>query len=214
MGDPYLPFRQILTVLTEMQDEKQPANSVNLTNAARLKEFVRVSGETLLDVGPDLIGIFVPGASLAVKLATRTAKNVKLMDKLTDKMAKPGKFEPRHPINPELNQENLFDQYTNVLHSLAQDRTLILFLDDLQWADSASLNLLFHLVRQLKESRLLFVGTFRGDDVAMGRAGERHTLEPILNELKRYNGEIEMIWANAPMKGGVRGRLIDSEPIG
>ena len=190
MGDPYLPFRQVLTSLTAEQNEKQTANTVSPTNATRLKEFVRVSGETLLDVGPDLIGIFVPGASLAVKLATRTAKNVKLMDRLTEQMGKPEKSEAGRPINPELNQENIFEQYTNVLHRLAQDRTLILILDDLQWADSASLNLLFHLGRQLKESRVLIVGTFRGDDVALGRAGERHPLEPILNELKRYYGEI------------------------
>ena len=129
-------------------------------------------------------------------------------------MAKPGNFEPRPPINPEINQENLFDQFTNVHHSLAQDRTTILILDDLQWADSASLNLLFHLVRQLKESHLLFVGTFRGDDVAMGRAGERHPLEPILNGLKRYNGEIEIdLGATRANEGQVFvDALIDSEP--
>jgi len=214
VGDPYLPFRQVLTVLTGVQDEKQTANTVSATNAARLREFVRVSGETLFDVGPDLIGIFVPGASLAVKLATRTAKNIKLMDKLTDKMGKPDKNEARHTITPELNQENIFEQYTNVLHSLAQDRTLILILDDLQWADSASLNLLFHLVRQLKESRVLLVGTFRDDDVAMGRAGERHPLEPILNELKRYNGEIviDLSATRASEGRALVDALIDSEP--
>src|SRR5512135_1145505 len=67
-GDAYLPFRQVLTVLSGAQDEKETSKTIDATNAARLKEFVRVSGETLLDIGPDLVGIFVPGAALLAKL--------------------------------------------------------------------------------------------------------------------------------------------------
>src|SRR5262245_19093029 len=67
-GDAYLPFREVLTVLSGAQDEKETGDAVNPTNAARLRELVRVSGETLLDVGPDLVGIFVPGAALFAKL--------------------------------------------------------------------------------------------------------------------------------------------------
>ena len=49
---------------------------------------------------------------------------------------------------------------------------------------------MFHLARSLQDSRVLLVGTYRPDDVALGRDGERHPLEPIVNELKRYNGDI------------------------
>ena len=85
-GDPYLPFRQVLTVLTGADDPKRTAGRVNATNAARIKEFVRVSGETLLDVGPDLIGIFIPGAALVAKIATTAAKQSKLADKLAERV--------------------------------------------------------------------------------------------------------------------------------
>lgn len=213
-GDPYLPFRQVLTVLTGADDEKQSGNKVNPTNATRLKDFVRVSGETLLDIGPDLVGIFVPGASLVVKLATKAATHGKLADKLAEQLSKPEKPDDRAAINPALDQEKIFEQYTNVLQALTKNRPLILILDDLQWADSASLNLLFHLARQLKESRVLLVGTFRPDDVAFGRDGERHPLEPILNELKRYYGDIVIDLGEARAKEGRAfvDALIDSEP--
>ena len=89
-GDPYLPFRQVLTVLTGADDPKGTTGSVNATNAARLKEFVRVSGETLLAVGPDLIGIFVPGAALLAKIATTAAKQGKLADKLAERVKSGG----------------------------------------------------------------------------------------------------------------------------
>ena len=85
-GDPYLPFRQVLTVLTGADDPKRTDNRVNATNATRLKEFVRVSGETLLAVGPDLIGIFVPGAALVAKIAITAAKQGKLADKLAERV--------------------------------------------------------------------------------------------------------------------------------
>src|SRR6476659_9973129 len=56
-GDAYLPFREVLTALSGAQDDKQTGSTLNPTNASRLAEFVRISTETLFDVGPDLIGI-------------------------------------------------------------------------------------------------------------------------------------------------------------
>ncbi len=90
----------------------------------------------------------------------------------------------------------------------------MLVLDDLQWADNGSINLLFHLARQLKDSRLLLVGTYRPDDVSLGRDGGRHPLEAILNELKRYYGDIVI---DLSQTGKSEGRkfvdaLVDSEP--
>jgi hypothetical protein len=213
MGDAYLPFREVLALLTGAQDPKPTDDTLHSTNAARLKEFIRVSSETLIEVGPDLIGLFVPGASLLAKLASTVASKSKLADKLAQQVDKTGK-EAGTPVNPNLDQEKIFAQYANVLSSLAQAYTLVLILDDLHWADSASLNLLFHLARKLPASRLLLVGTYRPDDVALGRDGQRHPLEPVVNELKRYKGEIVMeLGATQPSQGrAFVDALIDAEP--
>ncbi len=45
-----------------------------------------------------------------------------------------------------------------VLESIAHRRPLLLVLDDLQWADGASSNLLLHLGRRLSGSNVLIVG--------------------------------------------------------
>jgi len=213
-GDAYLPFRQVLTVLTGAQDEKETGNAVNAANAARLKEFVHISAQTLLDVGPDLVGIFVPGATLFAKLVTRAATNTKLASKLAERMGKSGKDAASAAPDPNLNQEKIFQQYAAVMQALSREHTLVLILDDLQWADGASLNLLFYLARQLKESRVLLLGTYRPDDVALGRGGERHPLEPILNELKRYYGEITVDLGAAQATEGRAfvNALVDAEP--
>ena len=213
-GDPYLPFRQILTsITTEPEEEKSSAEIAKAKNTTRLKEFVRVSSQTLIMLGPDLIGIFVPGASLLARLPSLIAMNSNLAVKLSERVGK--KTEPAAAkINPALDQEKIFEQYASVLKALSKDRTLILVLDDLQWADSGSLNLLFHLARELKDSRILLLGTYRPDDVALGRDGARHPFESILNELKRYNGDIVVDLSRADAHEGrvFTDALINSEP--
>ncbi len=214
MGDAYLPFRQVLTVLSGVQDEKETSKAINATNAERLRELVRVSGATLLDIGPDLVGIFVPGASLVARLATSATANTWLGRQIAERRDKADKGATGPRLNSNLDQEKLFQQYAEVVQALAKERTLILVLDDLQWADTASLSLLFYLARQLQESRVLLLGTYRPDDVALGRGGERHPLEPILNELKRYYGEIviDLGAAEAAESRTFVDALVDSEP--
>ncbi len=213
-GDPYLPFRQVLTALTsDVASEPALGARDQLQRGAVLREFVRVSTQTLIQLGPDLIGIFVPGGSLLARLPTLIATNSKLADKLADRVG-PKQGKPDSKDNPALDQEKIFEQYAAVLKALCTEHTLVLMLDDLQWADSGSLSLLFHLARDLKEARLLLIGTYRPDDVALGRDGERHPLEPILNELKRYYGDVVIDLSRTPAQEAhdFVNALIDSEP--
>ena len=88
-----------------------------------------------------------------------------------------------------MEQSHLFQQFTNVLVALSQIKSLILLLDDMQWADTASIDLLFHLGRRLEGSRILFVCAYRPEEVALGRGG-RHPLEKVLAEFKRRSGDV------------------------
>ena len=159
LGDAYLPFREVLSVLSGVEDEKQTAHTVNATNAARLKEFVRISGETLLAVGPDLIGLFVPGASLLAKIATTAATKSNLADKLAKQVSKPAQpVAGAAKLNPDLDQEKIFAQYASVLQVLTQQHPLILLRDALLGGDRAPPNLLFPLPGPLPPGRVLRVG--------------------------------------------------------
>ena len=176
-GDPYLPFRQVLTALTTGSEAgKSPKETDQARKLSRWKEFVQVSTKTLIMLGPDLVGIFVPGASLLTRIGTTIALNSNLSTKLSERVGKKsGKDSPK--VDPTLDHERIFEQYAAVLKALAKEHPLALVLDDLQWADSGSLNLLFYLTRQLKDSRILLLGTYRPDDVALGRDGARHPFE-------------------------------------
>ena len=66
------------------------------------------------------------------------------------------------------------------LAGLASETPLAVLLDDLHWADSASMDLLAHLAHALRGGRVLLLGTYR--DVEIGR---HHPLEALLSSLVR-----------------------------
>ena len=55
----------------------------------------------------------------------------------------------------------LFEDVTALLRRTAREQPLLLVIDDLQWADTASLLLLRFVARHLRGSRLLVTGTYR-----------------------------------------------------
>jgi tetratricopeptide (TPR) repeat protein len=184
-GDAYLPFREVLQQLTGDVEGKLGQGAITQENAGRLRKMLRFSGQALVELGPDLVGIFVPGGGLLLRAGAFVAEKVGWLDKLEKVL---GRSKPA----ADLQQDHILEQYTNVLRAVAEKKPLLLVLDDLQWADSGSLELLFRLGRRIGDSHVLIVGTYRPDEVAPGRAGARHPLEKVLAEFKRYLGEIEL----------------------
>ena len=76
---------------------------------------------------------------------------------------------PPAPAEPEeAARFRLLDELSSVLLAAAEERPLVVVLDDLQWADLASLRLLGFLARRLPVSRVLVVGTWRELDQPPG----------------------------------------------
>jgi adenylate cyclase len=188
IGDAYLPFREVLGQLTGDVEAKLAQGAITEENAGRLRKLLVLSGQALVEVGPDLVGIFVPGVGLATRVGAFVAEKVGWLDKLERMAGRPRAGQV--PGATAIEQGQIFEQYTNVLNRLAQKQPLLVVLDDLQWADAASIGLLFRLARRIEASRILIVGTYRPEEVAIGRAGERHPLEKVLAELKRYHGDV------------------------
>ncbi|MEW1724755.1 BREX system ATP-binding domain-containing protein [Streptomyces sp. NPDC093109] len=74
----------------------------------------------------------------------------------------------------------LFELTARLLERLAADRTVVLVLEDLHWADASTRHLLAYLIRALRRGRLVVLGTYRADDLH-----RRHPLRPLLAELDR-----------------------------
>lgn len=91
-------------------------------------------------------------------------------------------------------QQEIFQQYVNLLGRLSEDVPLVLIIDDFHWADTSSTNLLFTAARGLRDRRVIFLVAYRVDDAASARSGEGHPLLHIRNELERYSlsSEVEV----------------------
>ncbi len=93
------------------------------------------------------------------------AELVKLAPQLAEKV---GYIEPNPPLTPESERARLLEQVSKFLLNMAREQPTLLLLDDLHFADPASLNLLETLVHQSKGAALLMAGAYR--DVALSFA--------------------------------------------
>jgi len=186
-GDPYLPFRDVMGMLTGDVETKWASSAITQVHARRLWSLVPLSVNALMTHGTDLIDAFVPAAELfsrATAATTTTNDSVEQLKLLTER---------QQPLPGNLEQSHLFEQYTNVLNALAAQQPLLIMLDDLHWADAASINLLFYLGRELAGSPIMIVGTYRPEEVSVGRDSQRHPLQKVISEFKRQFGDV---WVN------------------
>ena len=73
IGDPYLPFREVLSMLAGDIDDRVAQGMTSEENASRLRGFLDVSKRIIKEVGPDLIDIFVPGVAAMSKAGSMVA---------------------------------------------------------------------------------------------------------------------------------------------
>ena len=207
VGDPYLPFREMLDLLTGDVEARWASGAIDQDQARRLWALIPHSVQALVADGPDLLDIFISGPALVQRAAVAASGSAKWLSQLKQfvarKEARPG---PTHP-----QQTYLFEQYTTVLQALARRQPLLLVIDDLQWADPGSLSLLFHVGRRLRGQPILLIGIYRPADVALGRDGERHPLEPVVNEFQRNFGQSQVDLNQTEGRAFIKA-LLDSEP--
>jgi len=207
IGDPYLPFREILELLSGDVEARWEAGAISKEHTHRLWNLSPVTAQALLECGSDLVDTFVPGPALVDRANAYTTAGADWLNHLRA-IVERNKTASMIP-NPQ--QSDLFEQYTKVLQTLARQAPLVLVVDDLQWADTGSVGLLFHLGRHLAGNRILVLGAYRSEEVAMGRDGARHPLEPVINEFQRQFGVIEVSLGQADSREFVEA-FLDSEP--
>ncbi|MGW7258282.1 helix-turn-helix transcriptional regulator [Streptomyces sp. NPDC054834] len=80
----------------------------------------------------------------------------------------------------EQGMARLFELTARLLERVAAERTVVLALEDLHWADASTRHLLAYLFRTLRTGRLVVLATYRSDDIH-----RRHPMRPLLAELDR-----------------------------
>lgn len=183
LSDPFLPFSEVLRVLLGDVDGGLAKNVVDDENRTRLRKWLTRSTKVAVGVAAEIVKVFVPMGGLVATLVKESLDKSGVLDDLEKSKAEK---------SDDLHSERFFEQYTKILKTLAADKPLLLILDDLQWADESSISLLFHLIRSVSETRarILFLGLYRADEVEAGRGGAPHPLGKILDDSKRYYGDI------------------------
>jgi len=208
IGDPYLPFREIMTELTGEADGPDLAPDSPATKTRKSTRWFNLAAKALIEHGPDLIDIFVPGAAIMTRVGAQAVRSTGFRKKESTKNDVKIVSE-----SDGLEQVHLCEQYTNVLKALAKQHPVLVIIDDLHWSDDASIHLLFHLSRRLGKDRILIIGAYRPEDVAIGRGNGRHPLEGTLNEIKRYYGDATVAVAESDSDGSsFVNAVVDSEP--
>ena len=82
-------------------------------------------------------------------------------------------------LPPEQEREYVLTSVLNYLERSCRLQPLVLTLDDLQWADDASLLLLMRVAQQVSEMAMLVIGTYRDIELEVGRPLAK-TLEDLL----------------------------------
>ncbi len=84
------------------------------------------------------------------------------------------------PLDPAAEQQRLFESVVAFCVALSRQAPLLLFLDDVHWADSGTLYLMRYLARRLQKYPSLFIATYREAEL-----GESHPFQNVLLDLSR-----------------------------
>jgi tetratricopeptide (TPR) repeat protein len=152
-GEPYQPFIEAFRHLTREREGRK--------------------GRSFRDLAKQIAPYWVaaiPVAGNAIAAALATAGELK-------QQFQGGAGGPAAP-----SEEALFFQYTELFFAAAAEAPVVLFLDDLHWADRATVSLLTHLGRRVGDQRILILGTYRPTEVDTGK----HPMRDARQELQRY----------------------------
>ena len=207
-GDPFEPFMHGMRMLSGEAEAPPVARSPGSDHARRLWECLPDTVAVLLDHGPDLVDRFVSGRALLGHARRHSGVEVDQLQRLERLLEQhAGLQAPK----ARRSQAALFEQLTQLLRSLAVRRPLLLVLDDLQWIDPGSVDLLFHLVRGMTDGRVLLLCAYRAEEAALRHeAGPRRLLD-VVAEVRSAHGDVEIDLTHASGRAFVDA-LLDSEP--
>ena len=210
VGDPYLPFRDILAMLCGDVEARWAAGSISTEHARRLWNALPLVVLAILEHGPGLLNALIPGSALLKRAMAVAWSDAPWLERL------------RNHVLPQVKEitvaerSTLFEQFSNVLRAVATERPLLLLLDDIQWMDAASVGLLFHLLRRIAEGRdrILILCAYRPEDIIRDQSSVQHLLAKALSEFRRMFGDV---WLSLGWVDACEGRrfvdtVLDSQP--
>ena len=106
-------------------------------------------------------------------------------------------------------RETLFEAVRGAFEKIAAREPTVIFLDDLQWADAATLELLPSLAEAAEEWPLLVLGAYRSEEIPRG-----HPLRRLRTDLRRAGrlAELSVEALDAEATARIAAGVLDGEP--
>ncbi len=109
-------------------------------------------------------------------------------------------------------RKSAFYESTQEVKKIAEKNPLVIFLDDLQWADRASLEIFHYMIQHLKDAPVLFIGAFRPEEI-----GREHPLSEVLQRIsyseRERSKKIELDRLGEGETREIIEGLVDSEDV-
>jgi len=192
-GEPLGLFRELLALLTGDVQSRTATGDLEPEQADRLWRSSPQVIRFVLELAPSLIGGLLPAGVLLER-----ARAVGLDRQTCERLAEVARQRSTLSASEWQRQEQLAGQIAEILGKVSSHAPLALLLDDLQWCDSASCAVVFHLARALSHQRLLLVAAFRPEEAVEGD-NRKGAFGDLVAELKS-RGEVETI--NLDRAGG------------
>ncbi len=81
-------------------------------------------------------------------------------------------------------RDRMFNTIADMIRARAESKPLFIFLDDMQYADTATLQLLFYVARSLKNSKVLLCCAYRPEELGTHQ-GQAHPLTQMLRRMSQ-----------------------------
>ena len=98
-------------------------------------------------------------------------------------------------ITPQTWKDQAFAAITKELILISKSKPTVLVLEDIHWADSASILLLQYISRAIGSEKILVLATFRSEELNVDAEGHVHPLAEVLRLMRREDlfKEIKLI---------------------
>ncbi|HSH03256.1 MAG TPA: AAA family ATPase [Anaerolineae bacterium] len=117
-----------------------------------------------------------------------------------------GPTPPVPPLPPQENLNRFNYTFLNFIHVFTQQaHPLVIFLDDLQWADPASLQLLTWLTADTDSQHLLIIGAYRDNEINAG-----HPLKLTIKQIQQTNLTCHQLTLNPLTLNDIKQLLADT----
>ena len=100
-------------------------------------------------------------------------------------------------LSPQALKDRTFAAVAKAIHSIASQNRVVLVIEDIHWADSASLALIHYIARGINNSeKVLVLATFRSEELTSDSEGYPHILIETLSMMRREDLFSEIKLAN------------------